>query len=275
MAQEKFNINSLLGQQIQNPFSQREDYVTITGVDPVKQTYTGKTKSGQTFSSAIGGIDVEAQRAAPSSTAGVVSAKNFRQPSDLTQPIQETQVSTTDALGEWSMPTGEGMPVRKEPTAEDLYTDYRKGQAILSGVKFVADVLKANAAFSTIEGQAQLNILQARNQGADAIYRGRQAQMDRQSEGYQQGQNALLAMAAQGQDVGGAGVQKIQASIEAMGIFNGMKEEINSMREALGFELEEINYDYQVNQARNEKNAAILGSALNLGANVAGVYYGV
>lgn len=208
----------------------------------------------------------------PTSTAGVVSAKNFRQPSDLTQPIQETQVSTTDALGEMSMPIGEDMPLAKTPkTSEELYADYRKGQAILAGAQFVSDYLNANAAYSTVKGQAQLNILQARNQGADALYRGRQAQMDRQSEGYQQGQSALLTMAAQGQDVGGAGVQKIQASLEAMGIYNGMQEEINSMKEALGYELEEVNYRYQINQAKNQRDAAVLGSAINLGANLVGV----
>jgi hypothetical protein len=138
---------------------------------------------------------------------------------------------------------------------------------MLAGAQFSLDLLNANSAYNTAKGQASLNIIQSRNQAADAIFRGRQAQLDAQSEGYQAGQSALLSAAAQGQDIQGAGVEKIQGSLEAIGIMNGMREEINSMREALGFKLEEVNYDYQVAQAGQAKKNAIIGSALNFGAS--------
>lgn len=258
------DINARMKQQVQNQFPKetiRTNYVMQQPDINVEGYLSEKLTEKQAS-------DIAKMKAADaaSSTAGVVSAKN------LPTVAKGPYISTTDALdGEMSMPTGDGMPIRQEKTNEQLYTDYRKQQAVLAGVQFAADYLNATAAYNTVKGQAQLNILQARNQGADAIYRGRQAQMNRQSEGYQQGQDAILAMAAQGQDVQGAGVQKIQASLEAMGIYNGMQEEINSMKEALGFRLEEVNYKYQVDQAKNQKDAAILGSAINLGANLAGV----
>jgi hypothetical protein len=147
------------------------------------------------------------------------------------------------------------------------YEDYKKGQLMLAGAQFAIDVFNANSAYNTAKGQASLNIIQSRNQAADAIFRGRQAQVDAQSEGVQAGKSALLSAAAQGQDIQGAGVEKIQGSLEAIGIMNGMREEINSMREALGFKLEEVNYDYQVAQAGQAKKNAIIGSALNLAAS--------
>lgn len=146
---------------------------------------------------------------------------------------------------------------------------YTKGQMALAGAEFLIDVANANNQYEGAKGQARMNITMARNNAADAISRGHQAQLDRQSEGYNAGQDALLAAAAQGQDVGGAGVQKIQGSYEAIGIENGMREEINSMREALGYELEEIDYNRQVEMARINRNNALIGSTLSLGVKAA------
>jgi len=149
-------------------------------------------------------------------------------------------------------------------------TDYKAAKTALSGAQFMVDVYNANNAYTQVAATAQLNILQARNQQADALYRGRQAALDAQSEGYQAGQSALLNAAAQGQDVNGAQTQKIQGSYEAIGYYNAAQEEINSMREALGYELEEVNYGYQVRAAEINKNYAVLGSALQFGASVYG-----
>lgn len=146
------------------------------------------------------------------------------------------------------------------------YANYKQGQMLLGGAQFFVEVMNANSAYNTAKGQAALNITQARIQGADAIYRGHQAAMDRQSEGKDAGQSALLAMAAQGQDVNGDQVQKIKGSYEAIGIYNGMKEEVNSVREALGYELEEVSTNSQLRSANTAKNYAMIGSALNLGA---------
>ena len=261
-----FDINSLMGMQVPNEFK-RGEYVTVTGVDSVKNTYTGKTKSGQTYSSAIGGaIGVEGTSgikasAKVSNTSGVISAKTL---------TNDSQVSN-----EMSMPVGEEFKTQTAASAianqtkqsAQQYKDYKSGQLMLAGAQFGLDVFNANSAYSAAKGQAALNIIQSRNQAADSLFRGRQAQADAQSEGVQAGQSALLAMAAQGQDLQGAGVEKIQGSLEAMGIMNGMREEVNAMREALGFKLEEINYDYQLVQAGQARNNAIIGSALNLAAS--------
>jgi hypothetical protein len=174
------------------------------------------------------------------------------------------QPNTSGVIKAQDLPKTEGDKI--VGALEEQTKQAGRAQLALAGASFFADVLNANSAYATVQGQAQMNILQARNQAADAISRGRQAQLDAQSEGYQAGQSALLAMAAQGQDIQGAGVEKIQGSYEAMGIMNGMREEINSMREALGFKLEEVNYDYQVAQAGIGRKNAIIGSALNFAA---------
>jgi hypothetical protein len=142
----------------------------------------------------------------------------------------------------------------------------KKADMALAGAEFIINVLNAQSAYNTAKGQAGLNITMARNQAADALYRGHQAAMDAQSEGNNAGQSALLNMAAQGQDVNGSAVTKVQGSYEAMGVYNGMREEINSMREALGFELEEVAIDYQLKTAKAARNASMISSGLTLAA---------
>jgi hypothetical protein len=207
-----------------------------------------------------------------SMTQGVVTPA---QPSTRVR-IQKNTLNQTPSLfdpgADLSAPTGDEFkvtnPIEKAIVDEGLKT--RRLEAGIAGARFFADVLNANSAYNALAGQAQLNIVQARNQAADALYRGRQAQMEAQSEGRQAGESAILAMAAQGQDVSGSAVQKIQGSYEAVGVFNGMREEINSIREALGYQLEETAYNYQVRNADIARQSAILGSALNLGASSIG-----
>jgi hypothetical protein len=196
---------------------------------------------------------------APSSTSGVLSASTI--------PF--------DPGADLSMPVGEefGGAVPKSDVATELAKqsqEHKQATLALAGANFMLGVLNSQSAYRAAQGQAQLNILQARNQASDALYRGRQARLDAESEGYNVGQQALLNAAAQGQDVSGAAVGRIQGSHEVMGIMNGMREEINSMREALGFELEEISYDYQVGQAKIARDSALIGSALQFGAQAYG-----
>lgn len=197
-----------------------------------------------------------------SGTAGVTTPKT-------TVKIQSEKFDTGPKI------EGSDKPIKKAETVQDVIKQEgattRQLEAFQSGAKFFADVLNAQSAYFATTGQAQLNIIQSRNQAADALYRGRQAQMEAQSEGRQAGESALLAMAVQGQDVSGASVGKIQSSYEAMGVFNGMREEINSIREALGFQLEEVAYNYQIRNAEIARNSAILGSAIQAGAGLVGV----
>jgi hypothetical protein len=54
-----------------------------------------------------------------------------------------------------------------------------------------------------------------------------------------------------------------------------MQLEINAMKEALGFELEEVNYNFQKNNAKINRDMTILSSALNFGAESYGLLGGL
>lgn len=232
-------------------------------------TYVEK-RNGQIVSSKTVGnasINVDVPYKAPADmTQGVVAPKPT--PSATVKIQKETLEKTPsvfDPGADLSMPTGEARTTPEVIKEEGLKN--RQLAFMQAGAQFFADVLNANAAYAAASGQAQLNIMQARNQAADALYRGRQAQMEAQSEGRRAGESALLAMAVQGQDVSGSAVQKIQGSYEAMGVFNGMREEINAVREALGYKLEEVAYDYQIRNAGIARQSAIIGSAINFSAS--------
>lgn len=176
----------------------------------------------------------------------------------------------TSTVSDMSMPTGDGMKIKSAnttPTEAEARAKYNQGQTAVAGAKLFGEVLNAQSAYNNLKGTVALNMLQIRNQHADALSRGRQAQLDRQSEGYNAGQSAALQMAAQGQDVNGSGVGKIQGSYEAMGVYNGMREEMNSIREAMGYELEESNLKYQLKSAALNKDLSMISSALNFGAS--------
>ncbi len=259
------DLSSMVGRRIADPF-QREEYVTVTGVDSVKNMVTGVTKSGKQISMGGGSINVDTGAPVTDSTKGVITPASS--PSKTVRIQKETLEKTPsvfDPGADLSMPTGEARTTAD--VIEEQGIKNREFAFLQAGAQFFADVFNANAAYAAASGQAQLNIMQARNQAADALYRGRQAQMEAQSEGRRAGESALLAMAVQGQDVSGSAVQKIQGSYEAMGVFNGMREEINAVREALGYKLEEVAYDYQIRNAGIARQSAIIGSAINFGAS--------
>jgi hypothetical protein len=199
------------------------------------------------------------------------SPLNFRQPGDLSSP----EVAGVEKIKGKTEKTATDIAIEKTAKEVTNQTDIMQKslnmQLGLAGAKFLIDLQNADNAYNNTVGLARLNILQARNQASDALYRGRQAQLDRQLEGYQAGEDALLAMAAQGQDVSGQAVGKVQGSLETVGIFNGMQEQINSMREALGFELEEVAYEYQIDSAAATRQNAKFNAALEFGASFLGM----
>jgi hypothetical protein len=221
------------------------------------------------------GIDVlgtikEQQYTAPKDvTAGVIRPTE----SLASTPIAQQTLGTGPSIGGSDKPViQQKLPKKTADVIEQEGIKNRQLAAIQAGAQFFSDIFNANSAYNAATGEARLNIMQARNQAADALYRGRQARMDAESEGRQAGESALLAMAVQGQDVSGAAVQKIQSSYEATGVFNGMREEINSIREALGYELEEVAYNYQMRNAGIARQTAIIGSMINFGANSMGAF---
>jgi len=136
-----------------------------------------------------------------------------------------------------------------------------------AGAGLFLDIMNANSKYEAVKGEAGLNIYLAQQSANDAIARGKTRANMRVSEGMQQGEQALVYLAAQGLDVNSVGADRIAASQEAMGLYNGMMEEINSHREAMGYELEEVQLNYMVRQAEVERDTAVLGGIINFGAN--------
>jgi hypothetical protein len=269
--------DGMKGMQHPHPMRERE-YVTLTGYDSVQDMVTFKenAKGGKTGWMGNKSIDAGAVKPPP-------LEKPARPADVLVKPAPNKpaeQLQEFDPGKDLSMPTGDEFGVKQVATTAQAIgsqtnylkqrdTNYAKAQMALEGVNFMLDVMNANNAYHAATGQAQFNIMMARNQAADALYRGRQAQGAAQSEGRMAGQDALLGMAAQGQDTGGAAAQKVQGSYDAMGVMAGMQHEINSIREALGHELEEVNYNWQMKQARVTRDNQIIGSGLKLGAKAA------
>ena len=184
-------------------------------------------------------------------------------PGDLTEGSQNLRAPVTQG------PTA-GIDAQNEILTQ-AGSQYKQEKLALAGAQFAVSVLNANAALRQAQGTAQFNIQMARNQAKDSIFRGRQAASQAQSQGRAMSDQAILAMAAQGQDVSGAGVQRVAGSYEAVAEQNAMQLEINGIKEALGFELEEVNYNFQVANAEINRDMTILSSALNLGAQAYGV----
>jgi len=151
-------------------------------------------------------------------------------------------------------------------TIQDVADKQANAQLFLAAAKFGVDVMNANSAYGAVAAASRLNIMESRRLANDAIERGKQRALEAQAEGMQAGENALLALAAQGQDVQGANAQKVQGSLEDIGLYNGLQEEVQGIREALGYDLEEVSINYQVAQAEIERDNTILSSGLQFGA---------
>lgn len=154
-------------------------------------------------------------------------------------------------------------------TLKDIADDEKRGQLYLAAASFGLDVMNANSAYGAVQSASQLNILESRRQGSDAIERGRQRSLDARVEGQLAGGDAALALAAQGQDVQGADAQKVIGSLEDIGIYNGLQEETNSIRESLGHDLDIVALEHQIDQAEIQRDSTILSSALNFGTTAA------
>lgn len=184
-------------------------------------------------------------------------------------PVQKETLAPIGVEGEIKTP--------KEPTTvldqmKVENSQYQKSKLALAGAQFGLDIMNATTQYRNVEGATRFNILQSKNQAADAIYRGRQAGMAETSAAKSQAEDATLALAAQGQDVQGAGVSKIVNSYEAIGAQNAALAESNAMREALGYELDQVSQNYQLDIAKINRNQQYISSALNFGATAAGAF---
>lgn len=152
-------------------------------------------------------------------------------------------------------------------TQTTILENRQNAQVAIAGARLFANVMNAQSQYATIAQNSRTNIFLANQSAADAISRGKQQSLAAESQGRSQGDMAKLALAAQGQDVQGAGVGKIVAGQEAVGIYNGMIAEMNASREALGYEQEAIQYMGRIEQAEIQRNFSILSSGLQFGAS--------
>jgi len=144
----------------------------------------------------------------------------------------------------------------------------QQGARLKAGLKFGLDMLNAKSAYDAVSSAAALNIMETRRQANDALARGKQAALEERVAGELQGEQTLLSMIAQGQGAQSDQTTQAVGSDEDIGIYNGLQAEINSITEAMGFELEEIAINYQVDQAKIERNASYLSSAANYGTSI-------
>jgi len=144
--------------------------------------------------------------------------------------------------------------------------DARRGELLLSGAKFALGVMNAQSAYASFEDAAIINMQNSRFKAFDAIQRGKQRSLFAAREGQLAAEDVRIQMAAQGQDVQGSATQELTQSFEQIGLYNAMKEESDAVREALGFELEEVAMEYELDQRKIERDTSIISSALSFGA---------
>ena len=197
----------------------------------------------------------------PSSTLDVEDLSNsFDRPS-FGQAVKSSEQQSADSLKDIS------------DQQRDKTKNERNSRLAFAGAKLFLDVMNAKSQYDAVDGQSKLNIYQANISASDAISRGAGRALERKQEGKREGQSALVALAAQGIDVDSSGAQRVVASQEAVGIYNGMLEEINASREALGFELQKVQFGFQRDQAKIQRDTAIIGSSLEFGATAASTFF--
>lgn len=202
-------------------------------------------------------------------TASVVKPKGFSD-EDILGMIDDTSAESLTARQTQAVKGQTKAIEAQTASSEAEAAKSRSADLYLSAAKFGLDIMNANSAYNSIAGASRLNVLEARRKASDSIERGKQRALEARAEGQLEGESAILALAAQGQDVSGVNAQNVQGSLEAMGAQNALQEEINGIRESLGFELEEVAINYQMSQAATQRGTSILSSALQFGAS----YYG-
>lgn len=248
--------DAVLGRE---PVEMRRNYVTRPENE---YTYDPKTnKTSVDFGASGDVINIEGEQ----SSVDEYMPPNFRSPANPQYPIPDTMDDGVRSI------TGEVTPEQQSANAlseiAKQQKEAKRNQAVLAGAKFFMDMQNAQSAYAAHSAATQMNIMNSKMQARDALARGRQRALEERQRGEAVGNEALLALAAQGQDVSGANAQSVESSYEAIGAYNALMEETNSIREALGFELEEVALDYELEQRRIERDTTIISSALNFAAS--------
>lgn len=144
------------------------------------------------------------------------------------------------------------------------------GQAL----KSVSDVMASNTQLTAIEEAAETNIFMMNYQKSLVLNAGMQAALDRRMEGELNADNAALAMAAQGQDIDSAGVDKLLASYRAIALDNAAREEARMYAEMAGIDMQIANENYGVEMAGIQNDMALVQGILGTAGVLAGNYFG-
>ena len=150
----------------------------------------------------------------------------------------------------------------------------RKTALVTTALKSVSDVMASNTQYEAIKGAADTNIYMLNHQKSLIMAAGRQASLDRQMEGELNADQAALALAAQGQDLRGAGVDKVTSSYRAMALQNAVREEAKMYAEMMGVDVQIANQDYNVEMADNANDMTLYQGILNTGMSAGGYFAG-
>lgn len=150
----------------------------------------------------------------------------------------------------------------------------RKTALVTSSLQAVSDVMAAQTQYEAIKGAGETNIYLMNHQKALTLAAGRQAALDRQMEGEQNADQASLALAAQGQELRGAGVDKVTSSYRAMALQNAAREEANMYAAIAGIDIQIANVDYNTTMAENAADMALYQGILNVGMSAGGYHAG-
>lgn len=157
--------------------------------------------------------------------------------------------------------------VGKDAAPEVPNTNLLATKKAMAGLDAVADIANAQNAYSAISEANKMNIFNSKMQAQQSIAGGFQQGIFARTQGIQAADTALMSMAAQGQDVTSAASQKLAASYEAISIYNQMQQEINGVRQALGYEMKAIEYQRETDAAKFQRDMTFLTSAGKLGAS--------
>lgn len=150
----------------------------------------------------------------------------------------------------------------------------RKTVLVTSSLQAVSEVMASNTQYEAIKGAAATNIYLLNHQKSLVMAAGKQAALDRQMEGELNADQASLALAAQGQDLNGAGADKVTSSYRAMAMANAAREEAKMYADIMGVDIQIANQDYNVEMADNANDMAMYQGILNVGMSAGGYYAG-
>lgn len=145
---------------------------------------------------------------------------------------------------------------------------------VTSSLQAVSEVMASNTQYEAIKGAAATNIYLMNHQKSLLMAAGRQAAADRLAEGDLNADTATLSLAAQGQNLNGAGVDKVTSSYRAMAMANAAREEAKMYADMAGVDIQIANQDYNVDMAGQANDMALTQGILNVGMSAGGYYAG-